>query len=303
VLEEKDELFDLPIGKTRDEKFLVLTSESKDANEQSLIDADVSAREGGVARRLPAPGRRRVRRRPSGRQPVRAHQRHRRNFRLVKVDAAKPELGRAEELIASRDRVMLDDFDVFADDLVVTERVAGSLQSARHRPGARRRHTVAFDEPAYAVHTSGNAEFETRSLRFVYTSMTTPASTYDYRLDSRERVLRKRQPVPGYDPALYQSERVMARRPTAPRSRSRSSGGATGSAPVRSRCCFTATAATASLSTPGSRRRGCRCSTAASSSRSPTSAAAATSAAPGTRRARWRARRRPSATSSPAPRR
>jgi oligopeptidase B len=72
-------------------------------------------------------------------------------------------------------------------------------------------HTVAFDEPAYTVHASGNAEFETRTLRFVYTSMTTPASTFDYQLGSRERVLKKRQPVPGYDPTLYQSERVMAK--------------------------------------------------------------------------------------------
>ena len=134
-----------------------------------------------------------------------------RNFRLVKVDAARPDLGRAEELIAARDRVMLDDFDVFAEDLVVTERVDGNLQLRVLDLVRGGDHTVAFDEPAYAVHTSGNAEFETRTLRFVYNSMTTPASTYDYQLASRERVLKKRQPVPGYDPALYQSERIMAR--------------------------------------------------------------------------------------------
>ena len=134
-----------------------------------------------------------------------------RNFRLVKVDAARPDLGRAEELIAARDRVMLDDFDLFAEDLVVTERVDGNLQLRVLDLVRGGEHTVAFDEPAYAVHTSGNAEFETRTLRFVYNSMTTPASTYDYQLASRERVLRKRQPVPGYDPALYQSDRIMAR--------------------------------------------------------------------------------------------
>jgi len=71
-------------------------------------------------------------------------------------------------------------------------------------------HAIAFDEPAYSVHTTGNAEFETRALRFVYTSMTTPASTFDYDLATRERVLKKRQPVPGYEPALYASERTFA---------------------------------------------------------------------------------------------
>ena len=68
---------------------------------------------------------------------------------------------------------MLDDVDVFASHLAVTERVAGSLQ-LRIIDLAGAAHTVAFDEPAYSVHASGNAEFETGQLRFVYTSLTTP---------------------------------------------------------------------------------------------------------------------------------
>jgi len=211
LLEEKDELFDLGIGKTRDDRFLVLTSESKDANEQSVLDA--AAPPDKATFRVVFPRR----------ADVEYHVDHRagsfyvrindtgRNFRLVKVDATRPDLGRAETLIAARDRVMLDDFDVFAEDLVVTERIAGNLQLRVIDLVRGGEHTVAFDEPAYAVHTSGNAEFETRTLRFVYTSMTTPESTFDYQLGSRQRVLKKRQPVPGYDPALYQSERFVAK--------------------------------------------------------------------------------------------
>ena len=215
----------------------------------------------------------------------------------------RPTWPNAEELIAARDRVMLDDVDVFAGHLAVTERVAGSLQLRIIDLASGDDHAIAFDEPAYSVHTSGNAEFETATLRFVYTSLTTPASTYDYDLATRERVLRKRQPVPGYDPSLYASERIfavagrrhrgadLARLPQGRQARRR-----------RSRSSSTATAATASRSTPRSRSRASRCSTAASSSRSPTSAAAATSAAAGTRPARWRGSRPPSTTSSPAPR-
>ena len=134
-----------------------------------------------------------------------------RNFRLVTVDAEAPDLAKAEELIAARDHVMLDDVDVFAAHLAVTERVAGSLQLRIVDLAAGDSHTIAFDEPAYSVHTGGNAEFETPILRFVYTSLTTPASTFDYDVASRERTLRKRQPVPGYDPSLYESERTFAR--------------------------------------------------------------------------------------------
>jgi len=211
VLEEEDELFDLGIGKTRDDRFLVLTSESKDATEQRVLDTAAPADEAAFRVVFPR------------RADIEYHLDHRagsfyvlindtgRNFRLVEVDAARPDLARAEQLIAARDRVMLDDVDAFAEDLVVTERVDGNLQLRVIDLVRGGEHVVAFDEPAYTVHASGNAEAQTRTLRFVYGSMTTPASTYDYDLGSRERVLRKRQPVPGYDPSLYQSERVMAK--------------------------------------------------------------------------------------------
>jgi oligopeptidase B len=210
LFEEKDELFDLDVAKTHDERYVLLTSESKDSSEARVIDADATP-EAFAMRTVFA-----------RRADVEYHLEHRdgsfyirindtgRNFRLVKVDAKTPDMARAEELIAARDRVMLDDFDLFAGHGVVTERVDGNLQLRVLDFGRGVEHTVAFDEPAYSVHTRDNAEFESTSLRFVYTSMTTPASTLDYDLVTRERVLKKRQPVPGYDPALYRSERLTA---------------------------------------------------------------------------------------------
>ena len=134
--------------------------------------------------------------------------------------------------------------------------------------------------------------------------MTTPASTFDYDLATRERAAEEAPAGARLRPgAVRERAHHRGRRATAPRCRSRSSTGATGSATGRSRSCSTATAATASRSTRRSRRHGSRCSIAAWCSRSPTSAAAATSAAAGTRPARWRRSRPPSTTSSPAPRR
>jgi oligopeptidase B len=211
LFEEKDELFNLDLEKTRDERYVLFASQSKDSSEIRIIDAaappqtfamrvvfarrpdieyDLDHRDGSFYVRINDTGR---------------------DFRLIKVDAQRPDLARAEELIAARPRIMLDGIDVFAGHLVVTERVEGSLQLRILDLARGGEHTVAFDEPAYSVRTSGNAEFTASSLRFVYTSMTTPASTYDYDLATRERVLRKRQPVPGYEPALYRSERITAR--------------------------------------------------------------------------------------------
>ncbi len=211
LYEEGDELFSVDVARTRDDRYVVVAIESMDASEVRLIDA------GAVAGAVPAL-RTVFARRPdieyridhrNGRLFVLVNDRGR-NFRLVTVDAAAPDLDRAEELIAARDDVMLDDIDVFAGQAVVTERAAGSLRLRVIDLAGGGSHTVAFAEPAYSVHVGAMAEFETTLLRFVYTSLTTPASTFDYDMTTRERVLRKRQPVPGYDPALYESGRLMA---------------------------------------------------------------------------------------------
>jgi oligopeptidase B len=210
--QEDDALFSVAVGKTRDERFVVVFIGSMDSSEIRLIDADA----GGEA----VPG---LRMAFARRDDVEVDLDHRdgrffvrindtgRNFRLVSVDAATLDLDAAVEIIAARDDVMLDDFDLFQRYLVVTERVAGSLQLRVIDLAQGGEHRIAFDEAAYRVHTDANPEFETTQLRFVYTSMTTPASTFDYDLGTRERVLKKRQPVPGYDPSLYASDRLMAK--------------------------------------------------------------------------------------------
>jgi oligopeptidase B len=211
LFEEPDGLFDVGVARTLDERWILVGSQSKDASEWRVAAADLG---GDVAFAMRTVLARRadieydVEHR-AGRFWIRINDTGR-NFRLVTVDADAPDLAAAEEVIAARDDVMLDDVDVFARYLVVTERAAGNLRLRVIELDTGDDHTIAFDEPAHSVRTSGNAEFETTTLRFVYTSMTTPASTFDYDLATRERVLRKRQPVPGYDPTLYASERTFA---------------------------------------------------------------------------------------------
>ena len=212
LYEESDELFDIGVAKTLDERFLLLAIESKDSTEWRVMDAGADGRGEAPAWRTVFARRADIEyalEHRDGRFFVRINDTGR-NFRLVTVDAMAPDLDHAEELIAARDHVMLDDVDVFAGHLAVTERVAGSLQLRIVDLAGGGEHRVAFDKPAYSVHTSGNAEFQTTTLRFVYTSMTTPASTFDYDFVTRGRVLKKRQPVPGYDASLYASERTHA---------------------------------------------------------------------------------------------
>ncbi len=72
-------------------------------------------------------------------------------------------------------------------------------------------HNIAFAEEAYALGLSSGYEFETTRIRFTYSSLTTPAETYDYDMATRERTLRKRQEVPsGHNPADYVTRRLLA---------------------------------------------------------------------------------------------
>jgi oligopeptidase B len=75
-------------------------------------------------------------------------------------------------------------------------------------------HAIDFAEEAFSLALQPGYEFDTDVIRFVYSSMTTPAETYDYDLTTRERTLRKRQVVPrGHDPSRYVSRRLFARTP------------------------------------------------------------------------------------------
>jgi oligopeptidase B len=70
---------------------------------------------------------------------------------------------------------------------------------------------MEFAEPAYTIYSSTNLDFDTDLLRYGYTSMTTPNSTYDYNMKTRERKLLKQQEVVGgYNPDDYQTERLWA---------------------------------------------------------------------------------------------
>ncbi|TIO80189.1 MAG: S9 family peptidase, partial [Mesorhizobium sp.] len=76
--------------------------------------------------------------------------------------------------------------------IVVRERASGE------------EHFISFDEEAFSLGLSGSYEYDTETMRFTYSSMTTPAQVFDYNMRSRERVLLKTQEVPsGHDPEHY----------------------------------------------------------------------------------------------------
>lgn len=134
-----------------------------------------------------------------------------RNFRLVSAPAASPGRENWREVVPARPDVMIEGIDAFARWLVRYERENGLQRMVARRLSDGNEHTIAFPEPTYTVWPGRNAVYDTDTLRYEYTSMVTPRSTYDYDMAGRASLLRKQQPVlGGFDRASYASERIYA---------------------------------------------------------------------------------------------
>ena len=130
------------------------------------------------------------------------------NFRIVEVKPGdEANRDKWKDLIAHRDDAFVDAFDVAKNYLTVEEH-SGGLRKLRIHPWSGGKDVmVTADEPSYTMALDVNREFDSDRLRYSYTSMVTPRTTYDYVFRTGEREMLKREPVlGGYDPASYATE-------------------------------------------------------------------------------------------------
>ena len=133
------------------------------------------------------------------------------NYKLMRTPVNATEKENWEEVVAHRDDVLIEDFDLFSEFLVLEERSKGLVNLRVISWDGKNDYYINFGEPAYTVETSANPEFGTHLLRYVYTSMTTPASVYQYDMEKKTSELLKRQEiVGGYEPSDYVTERLYA---------------------------------------------------------------------------------------------
>lgn len=132
------------------------------------------------------------------------------NFRLMQCPLDKTEKENWKEVIPNRKDVLLEYGEEFKDHLVLSERKNG-LTELRVLKNNGSDYYIKFDEPVYAAGVGANPEYNSKTLRYSYTSLTTPNSVYDYDLDKKDKKLMKQQEVVGgYDPKDYATERVFA---------------------------------------------------------------------------------------------
>ena len=133
------------------------------------------------------------------------------NNSLMETAENATDISQWKEVIAHRDDVHLLGLEIFKDHLVINERKNGlrGLRIINQKTGDDS--DIDFEEETYTARISVNEEFNTNILRYSYTSMVTPSTTYDYNMDTGEKTLMKQQEiVGGYDQKAYHSERLYA---------------------------------------------------------------------------------------------
>lgn len=210
IYEEKDQTLDVGIGKTKSKKYLIISSGRTDANFSQYISAD-------------NPGK------PIVIEPIQDNVQYNvdhaggdkfyiytnlnaTNYRLAEVPISTPGKANWKDVIAHREDVYLQDVDYFKDYLALEEMKAGLASIRLIKWADKSEHTIDFGESAYYAGIGYNPDFNANLIRFNYQSMTTPNSTFDYNMDTREKELKKEQDVlGGFNKNNYVTERVMVK--------------------------------------------------------------------------------------------
>jgi oligopeptidase B len=210
IYEEKDKGFYVAVDQTQSSRFVVIEAHDHQTTEVYLIDADRPESDP----RLVVP-------RQHGHEYAVEHRGDdfiittnsggAEDFRICVAPVADPRQENWRELIAHKPGRLILETVAFKDHLVRLEREDSLPRIIVRRFADGAEHAIDFNEEAYSLGMSAGYEFDTASVRFTYSSMTTPAQVFDYDMEARTRVLRKTQEVPsGHNPADYVTRRLLA---------------------------------------------------------------------------------------------
>lgn len=210
VYEETDDGMFISVGLTADDAFVVINIANQETSESRIIPASdltatptlVEPRHEGRLYDLDHWGDRWV---------IRTNADDAMDFKIVQAPTAMPGKAHWTDLVAHTPGRFIEGVSLTTGHLARQERADANTRIViRDRAGAE--HEIAVDEPAYALSLQGASEFDTTITRYTYNSPSTPTTTYDYDLATRERRVRKVQTVPsGHNPADYVVERLNAR--------------------------------------------------------------------------------------------
>ncbi len=133
------------------------------------------------------------------------------DYKIVTAPVSDPSPKNWVDLVPHRPGIFIVSYTVFANWMVRLERENALPRFVVRNMTTGEEHAIAFAEEAYSLAFGDMREYDTDTLRFIYSSPTTPSQVFDYDMKTRERVLRKTQEVPsGHDPDAYVARRLLA---------------------------------------------------------------------------------------------
>lgn len=207
---DDDEVFSAFFGKTRSGRYLLIGSSSSETTEYHVLDLEdpnsklqlAQPREFGVQYSMDHHG---------DYFYIVTNRDKATNFKLMRTPVDKMSGGHWREFIPYNSKIKTDFIECFRDYIVIVGREDGLSQIwVREMTKNKKIHRLEFEEPLYTVEASVNKEYDTTRLRFTYSSLVTPVTTFDYDMDTHEKVFLKQTPCPNYDPSLYAMERFEA---------------------------------------------------------------------------------------------
>ncbi|MFT3979330.1 MAG: S9 family peptidase [Ferruginibacter sp.] len=210
VYEEKDPTNYIGVGKTKSEKFILISSSATLSSEVRYIPADQPT----AAFKIFQPRIKEVLYdvdHANDKFYIRTNK-NARNFRIVTAPETKTDTSAWTDFIPHQDSVLVQGVEVFKNFVVSSERKNGLTQLHVINTQSNDSYYIDFGEATYAAYSGGTPEYNTDTMRYYYTSLTTPGSQYDYNMKTKEKKLLKQQEVVGgYNAADYVTERLYAK--------------------------------------------------------------------------------------------
>ena len=210
VYEEKDALFNLYGGRSRDKKMLFLSAIAKTMGETRYLPADKPLGDWKVI--LPREEDHEYSVDHYGSEFYILTNKNAENFRVVRAPVENPTEKNWKEFIGHNPAIKIEDINFFKNYAVVSE-LENGLEYMKILDLKTKRATtrIATPESVYTMSMGANVEFDTDAIQYSYASMITPSSVYEYNFKTRKSELLKQQEIPsGYDKTKYETTRIWA---------------------------------------------------------------------------------------------
>ncbi|MFH2054288.1 MAG: S9 family peptidase [bacterium] len=195
VYQEDDDTFTCRIGRSKSDRFLLISCDQTLSTEYRILEADQP--DGGFRVFQPRMRDLEYHIDHQGDRWVIRTNLDAPNFRLMESPLDRTDLVAWHEIIPHRTDVLLENVEVFDRWLVTEERIDGLSHLAVRPLDGGASHLLEFADPTWSAWIAYNPTLDTDKLRFGYTSLTTPMSTYEYDMATRARTLLKQEEVLG----------------------------------------------------------------------------------------------------------